>query len=109
MSAVCGKPSDIQRLILAGGFAAHLRIDHAITIGLLPELPLEIYDVVGNGSLAGAYAALGSPTVFDQLLALAQKPSALHLNQCAEFNDWYIDAMALPNLNPDEFSGACRD
>lgn len=94
---------EVERLILAGGFAAHLRIEHAITTGLLPELPLEKYDVVGNGSLAGAYAALGSPDVFEALLSLAEKPSALHLNECAEFNDRYIDAMALPNLDPDEF------
>ncbi|QHI70641.1 ASKHA domain-containing protein [Tichowtungia aerotolerans] len=94
---------DVQRLVLAGGFAAHLRIEHAITIGLLPELPLSTYDVIGNGSLAGAYAALGSPVAFDELLNLSRRPSALHLNKCAEFNDRYIDAMALPNMDPDEF------
>lgn len=95
--------SDVQRLVLAGGFAAHLRIEHAITIGLLPELPLSTYDVIGNGSLAGAYAALGSGAVFEELLNLSKRPSALHLNECAEFNDRYIDAMALPSMDPDEF------
>jgi uncharacterized 2Fe-2S/4Fe-4S cluster protein (DUF4445 family) len=95
--------SDLDRLVLAGGFAAHLRLEHAMTVGLLPEMPLEKVDVIGNGSLAGAYAALGSPTVFDELLNISQKPAALHLNECAEFNDRYIDAMALPNLDPDEF------
>jgi uncharacterized 2Fe-2S/4Fe-4S cluster protein (DUF4445 family) len=97
---------EVQRLVLAGGFAAHLRIEHAIAIGLLPELPLSTYDVAGNGSLAGAYAALGVSSVFDELLSLSQKPSALHLNECAEFNDRYIDAMALPNMDPDEFPGS---
>ena len=32
------KVSDVERLVLAGGFAAHLRIPNAITIGLLPEM-----------------------------------------------------------------------
>lgn len=98
--------NDIERFVLAGGFAAHLRIPNAIAIGLLPELPLELYDVVGNGSLAGAYAALGSPDVFGEFLRISEKPSALHLNECGEFNDRYVDALALPNLDPDEFPGS---
>lgn len=95
--------SDLQRLALAGGFAAHLRIEHAITIGLLPEIPIEKYDVVGNGSLAGAYAALGSSSVFEQFLSIAQRPEIILLNRIEQFNDYYIDAMALPNLDEDEF------
>jgi uncharacterized 2Fe-2S/4Fe-4S cluster protein (DUF4445 family) len=101
--------SDVQRFVLAGGFAAHLRIENAIAIGLLPEIPIGKYDVVGNGSLAGAYAALGSSNVWKELLKISKKPSALHLNECEEFNDRYIDAMALPNLDSDEFPGSFSD
>jgi hypothetical protein len=46
--------------------------------------------VVGNGSLAGAYDALGAPDVFEDLLRLAEKPSARHLSECAQFNDRYL-------------------
>ncbi len=95
--------NDIERLILAGGFAAHLRIPNAIAIGLLPELPLETYDVVGNGSLAGAYAALGSSKVWKELQQISEKPDTCHLAETSEFNDRFVDALALPNLDPDEF------
>jgi len=98
--------NDIERLILAGGFAAHLRIPNAIAIGLLPELPLETYDVVGNGSLAGAYAALGSSNVWKELQQISEKPDTCHLAETNEFNDRFVDALALPNLDPDEFSKA---
>lgn len=95
--------SDVKRLILAGGFAAHLRIENAITIGLLPELPLDRYDVVGNGSLAGAYAALGGGGVWKELYRLAEEPDSCHLAETGEFEDRFIDALAIPNLDPDEF------
>ncbi len=95
--------NDIERLVLAGGFAAHLRIPNAIAIGLLPELPLEKYDVVGNGSLAGAYAALGSSKVWKELQSISEKPDTCHLAETDEFNDRFVDALALPNLDPDEF------
>lgn len=95
--------SDLRRLVLAGGFAAHLRIENAITVGLLPEMPIEKIDVIGNGSLAGAYAALSSPAVFDEFAEISRRPNAMHLNEAEQFNDRYIDAMALPNLDEDEF------
>ncbi len=94
---------DIERLVLAGGFAAHLRIPNAITIGLLPEIPLEKYDVVGNGSLAGAYAALGSGGVWEELHRIAELPESCHLAETGEFENRFIDALAIPNLDPDEF------
>ncbi len=94
---------DVERLVLAGGFAAHLRIENAITIGLLPEIPLEKYDVVGNGSLAGAYAALGEGGVWDELHRIAALPGSCHLAETKEFENRFIDALAIPNLDPDEF------
>ncbi|MDH3346107.1 MAG: ASKHA domain-containing protein, partial [Kiritimatiellaceae bacterium] len=95
--------ADLDRLVLAGGFAAHLKIENAITIGLLPELPFAIYDVVGNGSLAGAYAALGASNVWQEFQMISERPESFHLADTGEFNDCFIDALALPNLDPDEF------
>jgi uncharacterized 2Fe-2S/4Fe-4S cluster protein (DUF4445 family) len=94
---------EVERLVLAGGFAAHLRIQNAITIGLLPEILLEKYDVVGNGSLAGAYAALGTDGVWEELHRIAKLPDTCHLAETNEFENRFIDALALPNLDPDEF------
>jgi len=99
---------EIERLVLAGGFAAHLRIPNAIMIGLLPELPLEKYDVVGNGSLAGAYAALGVSNVWKNLQKISERPDTCHLAETDEFNNRFVDALALPNLDPDEFPGAAQ-
>jgi uncharacterized 2Fe-2S/4Fe-4S cluster protein (DUF4445 family) len=95
--------AEVERLILAGGFAAHLRLENAITIGLLPEMPLEKYDVVGNGSLAGAYAALGGGGVWEELHRIAKRPDSCHLAETNEFENRFIDALAIPNLDPDEF------
>lgn len=95
--------ADLDRLVLAGGFAAHLKLKNAITIGLLPELPIEKFDVVGNGSLAGAYAALGSSNVWKELQVISERPESFHLADTEEFYDRFIDALALPNLDPDEF------
>lgn len=101
--------SDVERFVLAGGFAAHLRIPNAIMIGLLPELPLEKFDVVGNGSLAGAYAALGISEVWKELHRIAELPETCHLGETDEFNNRFVDALALPNFDPDEFPETRRN
>jgi uncharacterized 2Fe-2S/4Fe-4S cluster protein (DUF4445 family) len=95
--------ADVERLILAGGFAAHLRLEYAIAIGLLPEIPISTYDVVGNGSLAGAYAVLGVSDVWKELHRIAELPDTCHLAETNEFENRFIDALALPNLDPQEF------
>jgi hypothetical protein len=55
--------AELDRLILAGGFAKYIDIENAIAIGMLPEMPRERIQVIGNGSLAGAYLALVDTSV----------------------------------------------
>lgn len=99
--------ADLDRLVLAGGFAAHLKLENAITIGLLPELPVEKFDVVGNGSLAGAYAALGDAGVWEDLHRIAEIPDSCHLAETKHFEGCFVDALALPHMDPDEFPKTC--
>lgn len=96
---------DIHQLLLAGGFARHLRLSSAVAIGLLPELPPDRYIVMGNGSLAGAYLGLVDPPAMATMDTLADLPQKVELNLAESFQDHYIDALGLPNLDEDEFPG----
>lgn len=44
------KLSDLQQVILAGAFGNFLNLENAITIGLLPDLPRDCFQFVGNAS-----------------------------------------------------------
>ena len=56
---VYGVPLDrVDRVYLAGGFSAHLDLDAAKRIGLVPDLPDERFVKVGNAALEGAAVAL---------------------------------------------------
>ncbi len=97
------KLDQIDRIWLAGGFARHIDIRNAITIGMLPDLPVERFDAVGNTSLAGAFAALvdrETPCQFDRIAAL---PHTVELNKDPEFEDEYMYALFLPNLMEERF------
>ena len=50
--------SDMERVLIGGGFGRHIDVEKAIEIGLLPDLPWERFAYLGNTSLQGAYLAL---------------------------------------------------
>jgi len=49
---------ELSRCYLSGAFTAHSDLEHAITIGIFPDLPRERYKVLRNTSLDGARCLL---------------------------------------------------
>jgi len=96
-------PRDLDGVVLAGGFARHLNIEHAIEVGLLPKLPLDRYTVIGNGSLTGAALTLLDSTQLDAARKIIDRPEVVELNLTKEFANFFAEALALPYLEPDEF------
>lgn len=50
--------ADIEHIYLSGAFSAHSNLEHAITIGIFPDLPRERYSAIANTSLDGARTLL---------------------------------------------------
>ncbi len=94
---------EIPRFVLAGGFARHINLANAVTLGLLPDLPLDRFEVLGNGSLAGAYLALTDPAAMPAMEQLSHQPEVVELNRTPDFEDNFIDALLVPNLSAEEF------
>ncbi len=51
---------ELDRVVIAGQFGAHLPADRLITTGILPEVVSEKIDYIGNSSKSAAYMALMS-------------------------------------------------
>jgi len=96
----------IERIWLAGGFARHIHVANAITIGMLPALPVERYRVVGNASLAGAFLALVDRGAWEEFHRIAARPRVIELNKDPDFEDEYAFAMFLPNMLEERFKAA---
>ena len=86
----------IRELILAGGFARHVDIDNAVTLGLFPDLPRDRFTILGNASLAGAYAALIDRQAMPAMQALHKDPEVIELNLIPAFEGNFIDGLYLP-------------
>lgn len=90
---------DIKKLVLTGGFARHIDPHNAISIGLIPPIPEDQIEVIGNGSLAGAYLALLEPNTMERITAISSMVDVIELNMHEEFQNYFIDALILPAKN----------
>ena len=54
-----GIPLDsVEQVLIGGGFGQYINVEKAVQIGLLPDMPWESFQFLGNTSLKGAYLAL---------------------------------------------------
>ena len=88
----------LARIVLAGGFARHIDVGNAQAIGLLPRVPLDRVEKVGNAALAGAILALVDARAAPAMRALHVLPQVVELNLLPDFEGNFINALYLPEL-----------
>ena len=86
---------DLDRVIIAGAFGTYIDVESAITIGLLPVLPLDRVSQVGNAAGTGARLALISRTHRQQAQEIAERVSYLELARTPRFMRNFAEAMYL--------------
>ena len=90
---------DLDKVIIAGAFGDFIDLDKAITIGLLPEIPLERYVFIGNGSLLGARLISLSNELLDDAERIARKMTNIELSEDRLFMENYIAGIFLPHTD----------
>lgn len=90
---------DIAGIFVAGGFGRYLNLRNAITIGLLPDLPIERYSYLGNASLTGATALALSKRCREKLDRTARRMTYINLSSDPGYMDCYTAALFLPHTD----------
>ena len=96
--------NDLDRIIIAGGFGHSINISHAITLGLMPEIPVEKYYFLGNGSLLGARLCCLSAELLSDAHELARGMTNIELSENPAFMDKYTASQFLPHTDGTLFS-----
>ncbi|MGM0651481.1 MAG: ASKHA domain-containing protein [Bacillota bacterium] len=89
---------ELDQFLLAGAFGNYVRKESALTIGLLPQLPLEKIIAVGNAAGDGSRMALASKTVRERAKALPEKVEHVELSTRRDFQDIFVDAMSFKKV-----------
>ena len=90
---------EIERFYLAGGFANHLDLEAAQGIGLVPSLPLEIVQPIGNAAIEGATIALLSAARRGRVEDLVRKAVHVELETDETFFDHFVEGCQFKPVN----------
>lgn len=87
--------NDLQKVIIAGAFGTYIRLESAIQIGMLPDLPADRYEQVGNAAGMGAKQALISSEILSIAEKIVSKMHYIELTIHPDFQEKFIKAMYL--------------
>jgi uncharacterized 2Fe-2S/4Fe-4S cluster protein (DUF4445 family) len=90
---------DLTTFYVAGTFGSFIDPRSAITIGMMPDLPLEYYRPLGNSSLGGATLALTSMESLAEIECIRDRITYLELNVNLDFMNRFSAAKFIPHTN----------
>lgn len=88
--------AQLDRVMIAGQFGAHLPADSLIGTGILPEEVRDKLVYVGNTSKTGAYMALMSEQVKLEMEALARKIHYMELSATENYERLFSNCLIFP-------------
>ena len=91
--------NEITKFYVAGTFGLYIKPQSAITIGMIPDLPLERYVPLGNTSLEGACMALLSFKAREEIYKIRDQITYLELNVNQEFMNLFSAAKFIPHTD----------
>lgn len=96
-------PSVLGHVYVAGGIGSGINMKNAVTIGMLPDIDLELYSYIGNSSLSGAYAMLLSDQSREKIAELGKSMTYLELSNEPGYMDAFVAACFLPHTDTNLF------
>ena len=102
------EPDVLSKVIMAGGIGSGINIDNAVRIGMLPDIPRELYSYIGNSSLTGACCMLLSDEARDKVESLASNMTYLELSSEPSYMDEFVASCFIPHTQADLFPSSTR-
>ena len=96
---------DVSKVYIAGGFGKFLDVEKAIILGMLPELPKDKFEYMGNTSIIGAFLCILSQKMRAEAEEISKKMTYIELSVSRSFMDDYVSGLFIPHTNIDAFPG----
>ena len=89
---------DLDKVMIAGQFGAHLPADSLVGTGILPKEVEDRLVYVGNSSKTGAYMALMSSKVKAEMEELARYMDYIELGATEGYERLFSDCLIFPDI-----------
>jgi uncharacterized 2Fe-2S/4Fe-4S cluster protein (DUF4445 family) len=93
----------VERVLVGGSFGKYINVEKAVDIGLLPDMPWERFDFLGNTSIRGAYLALVDRDARAAVADIAGSMTYIELSADNSFYDAFTSALFLPHTDLSRF------
>ena len=95
MSAASVTAAELDRVYVAGAFGSYLDPVSMLRIALLPDVPRERVEFIGNAALAGAVLATLSRRHLESAVRVAQEAVRVDMATDESFQDVFVDRLRL--------------
>ena len=95
MNAAGIRAGDLDHVYVAGAFGSYLDPVSVLRIGLLPDVPLERVEFVGNAALAGAVLATLSRRHLEAAVRVAREAVRVDMATDESFQEVFVDKLRL--------------
>ncbi|MBN1311695.1 MAG: DUF4445 domain-containing protein [Anaerolineae bacterium] len=93
----------IEQMLVGGSFGKYINIEKAVDIGLLPDMPWDHFQFLGNTSIKGAYLALLDKRSRRRIRDIATRMTYIELSADNTFYDAFMSALFLPHTDLSRF------
>jgi uncharacterized 2Fe-2S/4Fe-4S cluster protein (DUF4445 family) len=97
---------DIQRFYIAGAFGSYINIEHAVAIGLIPDIERSRYEFVGNASIKGAKIVAFYKEALYKIEKIREDTTYYDLMGANDYVEEFQKAMFLPHTDIELFHGS---
>jgi uncharacterized 2Fe-2S/4Fe-4S cluster protein (DUF4445 family) len=87
----------VERVLIGGAFGKYINVEKAVEIGLLPDMPWERFQFLGNTAVRGAYLALLDNRLRARLAELAAGMTYVELSADNRFFEAFNSALFMPH------------
>jgi uncharacterized 2Fe-2S/4Fe-4S cluster protein (DUF4445 family) len=93
----------VDRVLVGGSFGKYINVEKAVQIGLLPDVPWDKFQFLGNTAVLGAYMALLSRAARARIQAIGAEMTYVELSADNTFYDAFTSALFLPHTDASRF------
>jgi uncharacterized 2Fe-2S/4Fe-4S cluster protein (DUF4445 family) len=90
---------DVDRVVVAGAFGKYINLENGKKIGLFPDIPVDRFRFLGNGSLLGARLICLSRGLLREVERVSKMMTNVELSDNQSFMDKYMGALFLPHTD----------
>jgi uncharacterized 2Fe-2S/4Fe-4S cluster protein (DUF4445 family) len=89
----------VEQVLIGGSFGKYINVEKAVQIGLLPDMPWDRFQFLGNTSVYGAYLALLRKESRERIKEIATSMTYIELSADNTFYDAFTSALFLPHTD----------